>query len=135
MGVHHHTDAGILTVLLQDDVPGLQVRRGGRWYGVPPIRGALVINLADMLQMLSNDIYRAPLHRVLASTGRDRYSVPFFYNPAYDADCGPLQALVTPARAARYRPVNWGEFRKRRADGDFADYGHEVQITDYRTTC
>ena len=126
LGVHHHTDSGVLTVLLQDEVRGLQVYREGRWYGIEPVAGAFTINIADMVQIWSNDRYRAPLHRVEAMTNRDRTSIPFFFNPSYSAVVAPL-ATDTP----HYRPVHWGEFRRRRADGDFASYGTEVQISDF----
>lgn len=126
LGVHHHTDSGTLTVLLQDEVPGLQVYRDGRWYGVPPIAGALTINIGDMVQVWSNDLYRAPVHRVEAMTKRERTSIPFFFNPAHSAVIAPLTS-----DAPHYRPISWGEFRRRRADGDFASYGAEVQISDY----
>jgi isopenicillin N synthase-like dioxygenase len=56
---------------------------------------------------------------------RERVSIPFFYNPSYDADIQPLRGV------AAYRPLNWGEFRRRRADGDFANYGTEVQISEW----
>lgn len=127
LGIHHHTDAGALTVLLQDEVPGLQVYRDGLWYNVPPIGGAFTINIGDMVQVWSNDRYKAALHRVRAMTDRDRYSIPYFYNPSYTADIAPLGQ-----DAPHYRPINWGDYRRRRADGDFASYGAEVQISDYR---
>jgi isopenicillin N synthase-like dioxygenase len=126
LGIHHHTDAGALTVLLQDGVGGLQVHHDGQWHDVDPIAGAFTINIGDMVQVWSNDLYRAPPHRVLAMERTERISIPFFYNPAYSADIRPLIG------APRYRPLNWGEFRRRRADGDFADYGTEVQIGDWR---
>lgn len=138
MGVHPHSDAGILTILLQDEIAGLQVHKDGEWFLVEPIANALVVNLADMLQVFSNDRYKAPLHRVLASRGKERYSVPFFYNPSYDTDCYPLEIPADPAdpqNPPHYTKVNWGTFRKGRTDGDYADYGHEVQITDYRVAC
>lgn len=128
LGVHHHTDAGALTVLLQDRVGGLQVFRDGHWHDVEPLHGALVINTGDMLQVWSNDRYRAAIHRVLAMDSADRFSVPFFYNPSAGAVVRPLCA---PDRA-HYRPIDWAEFRARRTDGDYADYGTEVQISDYR---
>lgn len=131
-GVHHHSDAGILTVLLQDETPGLQVFRDDDWYLVEPLEGALVVNIGDMMQVFSNDAYKAPLHRVLGSGSKARYSVPFFYNPAYETDCYPLETMVDASKAPRYRRVNWGEFRQRRAEGDYADYGAEIQIADYR---
>ncbi|MDX1556601.1 MAG: 2-oxoglutarate and iron-dependent oxygenase domain-containing protein [Xanthomonadales bacterium] len=55
MGVHHHTDAGALTLLLQDDVPGLQIRLDGQWIPVDPVPGTLVVNTGDIVQVWSND--------------------------------------------------------------------------------
>lgn len=132
LGIHHHTDAGALTLLLQDDVSGLQVYRDGLWHDVRPLAGAFVINIGDMVQVWSNDQYRAPVHRVLAMDRVERRSLAFFFNPTYDAVVAPLDNLVGAGRPARYAPISWGEFRRKRADGDFADYGAEVQIADYR---
>jgi isopenicillin N synthase-like dioxygenase len=126
LGIHHHTDAGALTVLLQDKVAGLQVHHDGQWHNVEPIDGAFTINIGDMVQVWTNDLYRAPVHRVLAMDRADRLSIPYFYNPAYGAVVAPLVG------EPQYRPLNWGEFRRRRADGDFAAYGTEVQIAEWR---
>jgi isopenicillin N synthase-like dioxygenase len=62
----------------------------------------------------------------------DRISLPLFHNPAYESMIAPLRTLVGRDNPACYRPISWGEFRRRRADGDFADQGAEVQISDYR---
>ena len=132
LGVHHHTDAGALTVLLQDEVGGLQVYRDGLWHDIAPQKGAFVINTADMMQVWSNDIYRAAIHRVLAMQSADRYSIPYFYNPAASALVQPLPATVSESRPCTYRTIHWGEFRGKRTDGDYADYGTEVQIAQYR---
>ena len=132
-GVGEHTDAGALTLLLQDDQPGLEVCRDGRWHLVEPTPGALVINVGDMIQVWSNDRYRAALHRVVTNPSGDRYSVPFFLSPSYETTYAPLPTTVTPERPARYRPIQWREFRTLRAAGDYADIGEEVQITHYRT--
>ena len=86
LGIHHHTDAGALTILLQDAVGGLQVHHNEEWHNVPVIDDAFVVNTGDMMQVWSNDQYHAALHRVVASSRRDRYSVPFFYNPVYTAN-------------------------------------------------
>jgi len=130
-GVHHHTDAGALTVLLQDDVSGLQVFNQGFWHDVPPVEGAFVINTGDMMQVWSNDYYQAAIHRVLAMEDVDRYSIPFFYNPGADAAISPLPSVVSGERPVRYRPIAWADFRSRRTDGDYADYGTEVQIAQF----
>jgi len=128
LGINHHTDAGALTVLLTDDVPGLQVYRGGHWHTVEPSSGALVINIGDVVQVWSNGRYRAPLHRVLANAERERYSLAYFYNPAPSASYAPLPELGEP----RYRPIRWSEFRAARAAGDYADAGEEIQIAHFR---
>ena len=81
MALHHHSDAGALTVLLQDDVGGLQVETDAGWVDVTPIDGALVVNCGDMVQIWSNDRYRAAVHRVRPMTGKSRYSIPFLLQP------------------------------------------------------
>ncbi len=132
LGVNHHTDAGALTILLQDTQPGLQVWREDEWQLVPSLPGALVINLGDMVQVWSNDRYRAALHRVITHTSANRFSAPFFFSPAYSTNYQPLPGTVDAANPARYRSINWGEFRSRRAQGDYGDYGEEVQLNQYR---
>lgn len=132
LGVHHHTDAGALTLLLQDDVGGLQVYTRDFWHDIPPVEGAMVVNTGDMMQVWSNDIYQAAIHRVLAMKSQDRFSIPFFFNPAAKTTVEPLPSTVTDGRPSRYRPVDWAEFRGKRTDGDYADYGPEVQISYYR---
>ena len=84
-----------------------------------------------MLQVWSNDRYRSPIHRVIASPDHTRFSAPFFWNPAYETVCAPLPALLG-GEPARYRRVSWADFRDRRSAGDYADYGAEIQISDFR---
>jgi isopenicillin N synthase-like dioxygenase len=132
LAVHHHTDAGAITVLWQDEHAGLQVQRGEQLVLVEPVAGALTVNLGDMLQVWSNDAYRSPIHRVIASAEHTRYSAPFFWNPSYDTVCEPLVALLQDGERAHYRPVSWARFRDQRSAGDYADYGAEIQIADFR---
>jgi isopenicillin N synthase-like dioxygenase len=131
MALHHHSDSGALTLLLQDDVGGLQVEHGGQWLEVEPIPGALVVNTGDMMQVWSNDRYQAALHRVSARTDTARFSLPYFFNPSYSTTYSPLPGSIAQGERAHYRPINWGDFRQARADGDFADYGAEVQISNF----
>ena len=131
LGVHHHTDAGALTLLYQDAVSGLQVERDGKLWDVPPMDGALTVNLGDMLQVWSNDRYRSPVHRVVPSRSEERFSAPFFWNPNYATLCRPLPELLHEG-PARYRPISWQAFRRARSDGDYADQGEEVQIAQFR---
>jgi isopenicillin N synthase-like dioxygenase len=132
LGVNHHTDSGVLTLLLQDEQPGLEVLHRGSWHLVEPRSDALVVNIGDIVQVWSNDRYRAALHRGLVSADTERFSAPFFFNPAYSAAYAPLPSTVDERHPARYRPIVWREFRARRAAGDYADHGEYTQISDYR---
>ena len=123
--------SGAITVVEQSEVPGLQIEHGGVWHTIPAVEGCLVVHLADMLQVWSNDRYTSPLHRVILSTTEDRYSAPFFFNPRYDTVCEPLLEAAQ-GQAPRFRPISWAHFRDQRSAGDFADYGAEIQIDDFR---
>ncbi|MFF1448490.1 isopenicillin N synthase family dioxygenase [Streptomyces sp. NPDC058274] len=91
-GVGAHKDYGFLTLLLQDEVGGLQVQRGdGNFHDVPPIPGAFVVNLGELLEVATNGYLVATNHRVVSPPGAtERFSVPFFYNPRLDARVEPL---------------------------------------------
>jgi isopenicillin N synthase-like dioxygenase len=85
-----HTDSGFVTLLFQDDVGGLEVcDEMGRWVPVVPIKDAIIVNIGDLLSRWSNNKLVATLHRVRA-TQADRYSIPFFYEPSYDASIDPI---------------------------------------------
>jgi len=134
LGISPHTDAGYLTLLMQDDdCHSLQVRNrfDNMWHTVSPVPGALTVNTGDMAQIWSNGRYYAPEHRVLANTEKPRYSAPFFYNPGYRTKVQPLDTCVDAEYPLAYSHVYWGYFRWQRFSGDFADFGREVQISDF----
>jgi isopenicillin N synthase-like dioxygenase len=131
LGVNPHTDAGALTLLLQDEEPGLQVYHHGAWRLVEPHAEALVVNLGDIAQVWSNDQYRAPLHRAIVHSQVERFSVPFFFNPVYSAEYAPLPSTVTARNPPRYRAINWREFRERRSAGDYANGREYLEISHY----
>ncbi|MGW0995200.1 isopenicillin N synthase family dioxygenase [Streptomyces sp. NPDC002520] len=91
-GVGAHKDYGFLTLLLQDTVGGLQVHReDGLFHDVPPLDGAFVVNLGELLEVATNGYLVATNHRVVSPPGAtERFSVPFFYNPRLDAKVSPL---------------------------------------------
>lgn len=109
IGIGAHTDYGCLTILSQDDVGGLQVmNRDGEWVDAPPIPGTFIVNIGDMLQRLTNGVYLANLHRVINVSGRERYSIPCFFDLDFDTEVAPLENCVTPDNPARYEPLVCG---------------------------
>ncbi|XP_039145216.1 1-aminocyclopropane-1-carboxylate oxidase homolog 3-like [Dioscorea cayenensis subsp. rotundata] len=114
-GSAEHTDAVVLTVLIQDKIGGLQVKslRDESWIDVKPIPGALVVNVGDFLQIISNDEFKSVQHRVIAnSTNEPRVSVAVFFNPGSKEDMnlyGPLYELISNEKPACYRNFNMSE--------------------------
>ena len=89
-GIAAHTDYGCVTLLASDGVPGLEVLgRDGAWQPVNAEPGSFVINFGEMLQMWTRGRVTATLHRVKGS-GRERISVPMFFNPNYDTNVAPM---------------------------------------------
>lgn len=128
----HHTDPGVLTLLLQDETGGLQAEsRDHGWIDVPPTPGTIVVNLGDCTQAMTNDRYRAAVHRVLPMTERRRFSIPYFANPTREARIAPLPELL--GDGPRYREFPWREFMAARTYDNFSDLGAEdAQVTDFR---
>lgn len=90
-GVGEHTDYGYLTILWQDDVGGLQVKTEHGWLDAPPIPGTFVCNIGDMLDRITGGRYRSLPHRVAINTsGRDRLSIPLFFDPDFDTRIEPV---------------------------------------------
>ena len=116
-GVGEHCDYGLLTLLDQDEVGGLQVRTPEGWIDVPPIEGTLVCNLGDMLDRLTGGELRSTPHRVRNAGARDRIALAFFLDPALDAEIVPLPGRRATARGPRWDGADPLEFR-----GTYGDY-------------
>jgi isopenicillin N synthase-like dioxygenase len=117
-GVGEHTDYGLLTILKQDDVGGLQVKGPAGWIDAPPVPGSFVCNIGDMLDRMTGGFYRSTPHRVRNPGGRARLSFPFFFDPGFDADVRPIQAgAVADDQAERWDQTSVHEFR-----GTYGDY-------------
>jgi len=102
-GVGEHTDYGLLTLLRQDAVGGLQVRSPGGWIEAPPVPGSFVCNIGDMLDRMTGALYRSTPHRVrLNTSGRDRLSFPLFFDPDVDARIEPIRNAEIDDRAKRW---------------------------------
>ena len=106
-----HTDYGFITILVQDEVGGLQVRNvAGEWIDAPSMAGAFVMNTADILHRWSNGRFISTPHRVINRSGRARYSNPFFFDPDMRTEIVPLANCVTVENPRRYEPVVYGDY-------------------------
>jgi len=118
-GSQPHTDYGFITLLVQDDAGGLQVRtRAGTWIDATPVPGSFVMNVGDITQRWTNDRFVSTPHRVRNLSGRDRYSIPYFFDPNMDAT---ITCIVDAGQAPRHEPVVFGEYLMHRIDANY-DY-------------
>ncbi|KAK1416814.1 hypothetical protein QVD17_25931 [Tagetes erecta] len=111
MGLAAHTDSSLLTILHQNNTSGLQAHKEGTgWVTVPPIRHALVINVGDLLHILSNGLYPSVLHRAMVNRTQHRLSVAYLYGPPSNVQISPLSKLTDQVHPPLYRPVTWSEY-------------------------
>ncbi|ESW22686.1 hypothetical protein PHAVU_005G173500 [Phaseolus vulgaris] len=111
MGLAAHTDSTLLTILYQNNISGLQVhRKGTGWVTVPPVPGGLVINVGDLLHILSNGLYPSVLHRVLVNRVQQRLSVAYLCGPPPNVSICPHEKLVGPNQPRLYKSVTWNEY-------------------------
>lgn len=135
LGVGRHKDGGALTVLAQDEVGGLEVKRrtDGEWIRVKPTSNAFIINVGDIIQVWSNDKYESAEHRVVVNSERERFSIPFFFNPAHYIDIKPLDDLINKENPAKFKAYNWGNFFTSRKGSNFKKLDVEnIQIQHFK---
>ncbi|CAI9765547.1 unnamed protein product [Fraxinus pennsylvanica] len=135
LGVGRHKDPIVLTILAQDDVGGLEVKRktDGEWILVKPTPNAYIINVGDIIQVWSNDKYESVEHRVMVNSEKERFSIPFFLNPTSSTWVKPMEELINKQNLAKYKPYNWGEFLAKRARSNYEKLDIEnIQISHFR---
>ncbi|XP_075475404.1 gibberellin 2-beta-dioxygenase 8-like [Primulina tabacum] len=120
-GIGEHTDSSVLSILHQDQVGGLQVCKGSKWLDVKPSPGALVVNIGDLMQAMSNDKYVSVKHRVKVNKEKDRISIGYFVFPTEDA-------LID---SSNYRLFTYADFQADR-ELDFKTLGTKIGLPRYK---
>ncbi|CAI0381860.1 unnamed protein product [Linum tenue] len=133
LGCGRHKDFDFLTVLAQDDVGGLEVKRNGKWVPVKPDPTALIINVGDICQVWSNERYKSAEHRAVVNGEKERYSIALFLVPSHHVMVKPLEELVSEKDPPKYLPYNWGKFYATRNRSDYKKQNVDnIQIHDFR---
>lgn len=112
-GAGAHTDYGMITLLTTDGTPGLQLfdRNSSTWFTVDTGGiNTIVVNIGDMLQRWTNDRYTSTLHRVINTTGAERYSIPFFFEPNFDTPVACLPSCCSSQTPPKYDPISSGQY-------------------------
>ncbi len=119
-GNRPHADATAFTIVLQGDVPGLEVMtKSGQWASAPPIKGSFVVNIGDYMARWTNDRFRSTMHRVVNRSGAERYSVPYFAIPDFDAMVECVPSCQGPDNPPKYEPLHVGQSIRRKFSGDY----------------
>ncbi|KAK1420960.1 hypothetical protein QVD17_22959 [Tagetes erecta] len=108
LGVKPHADSSAITILLQDEeVEGLQLLKDGQWVGVPVVHDALTINVGDQMEIVSNGIFKSPVHRVMVNSKKDRMTLAVFCPVLSDQVIGPVDELITEETPRLYKNVTY----------------------------
>ena len=118
-GVGEHTDYGLLTILRQDEIGGLEVKSPNGWLSAPPIPGAFICNIGDMLELLTGGFYRSTPHRVRNTGKAGRLSFPFFFDPNWDAELEPIRE---PQEIEAGKEQRWDKASVHEFSGTYGDY-------------
>lgn len=120
-GIAPHTDYGFFTILAQDKVPGLQIKnQAEQWIDAPPIRGSFVLNSSDMLKRMTNGRFLSTRHRVINTSGQERYAIPFFFEPDMHTHVAPLPIFCCDKFPAKYEAVEYCDYASGKVKDNYA---------------
>lgn len=113
IGLTPHSDAVGLTILLQiNEMEGLQIRKEGKWIPVKPLPNAFVVNVGDILEIVTNGTYRSIEHRATVNSVKERLSIATFYSAELEGDMGPAPSLITPEKPALFKRIGVADYFK-----------------------
>ncbi|XP_051139524.1 flavonol synthase/flavanone 3-hydroxylase-like [Andrographis paniculata] len=110
LGVPAHTDLSALTILVPNEVQGLQVHKEDYWYDVAYVPDALIIHIGDQIEIVSNGEYKAVLHRSVVNSEKTRISWPVFMEPPPELEVGPHPKLVGNDNPAKYKTKKFEDY-------------------------
>ncbi|KAL5539444.1 hypothetical protein UlMin_044984 [Ulmus minor] len=109
LGLRPHADGTGYTIILQDEVEGLQTLKDEQWFTIPTISDALLVLMGDQMEIMSNGIFKSPVHRVVTNSETDRLSVAMFYSPDPNKEIGPEERLINEETPRLFRNIkNYG---------------------------
>ncbi|KAL6321910.1 hypothetical protein AAG906_035619 [Vitis piasezkii] len=122
MGIAPHSDPTGITILLQvNEVDGLQIKKDGVWIPVNVLPDALVVNVGDILEIVSNGMYTSIEHRATVNSTKERISIAMFFSPKFSAEIGPAPGLITPQNPPVFKRIGmekyYQDFFSRKLDG------------------
>ncbi|KAG5517109.1 hypothetical protein RHGRI_037760 [Rhododendron griersonianum] len=113
IGFSPHSDADALTILYQlNDINGLQIQKEGKWVPVKPVQNGFIVNIGDIMEIVSNGVYRSIEHRATVNSTKERLSIATFYSSNLDSELGPAHSLVGPNNPAVFRRMPTEEYFK-----------------------
>ena len=114
IGLNPHSDPIGLTILLQvNEMEGLQVKKDGKWIPIKPLENAFIVNIGNILEIVTNGVYHSIEHRATVNKVKERLSIATYYYPRFEVEMGPAKSLVTDQTPAMYRRIMVHEyFRK-----------------------
>lgn len=130
MGLAPHTDSACLTLLYQGEVAGLQIQHRGEWVTVPVIPNALIVNIGDLMQILSNGRYKSRLHRAVANRSRSRLSIAYLWGPPPRDVIMPVPQLVDSKHPLLYKSLTWNEYLVAKS----LHFDQALQLFSYNTS-
>ncbi|MXN19567.1 isopenicillin N synthase family oxygenase [Pseudooceanicola sp. GBMRC 2024] len=131
IGIGAHSDYECFTILAQDDIHALQaLNANGEWISAPPLPGHFVVNIGDQMARWTNGLFASTVHRAINRSGKERYSIPFFFGPNYDAEITPLESCVDADHPAQFEPITSGAYINSRFEATFAGYAAQNKAED-----
>lgn len=127
IGIGAHSDYECFTILKTDDVPALQVLNSAHeWIHAPPIPDAFIVNVGDLMARWSNDYFQSTVHRAINTSGRRRYSIPFFFGPNSRELIEVLPSCQSEAYPPKYAPIEAGAYIESRFNDTYAHRQEET---------